>query len=370
MKGVWQVLYEDRRLGGEPILTLGPPEDWDMRIPDIVLDCVGFFYVFGSKPGPEVADHGGTGFFVSVPSRGDVMRHMYLVTAKHVALEAPKAAADGRVWLRYTAGAAPRPIQKVEVLGKWEYHDDPSVDLAVQHFKSYPVVSKDRSVLPRPIIHSAFLSREKLDKYDVGIGDDLSVVGLFRQRPGIDEHIPIVRNGIISAMPGEPIPQDDGLPSFVAYLAEVRSIRGLSGSPVFVNLALGRHADGTYNKSGSLPLIGVIRGHFETRRPPQMGFDRHLSDDEKDLKEVNSGISMVTPISYLADILNKKVFMDGRREEEQKAAAVIGESTTLDSGFASGKGHAPDESKAERLAVDLPMDEAVKKMFGAGKPPK
>jgi hypothetical protein len=326
-------LYEDRRLGGEAIITLGQPKDWGMRIPNRVLDCVSFFFVYGSRSGlADVADHGGTGFFVSVTGAHDAIRHMYLVTAKHVAVEAPKAG-DGRVFLRYTS-AEGHGIEPIEVVSdKWKFHPDPSVDVAVMHFDSYAVVKKDRWVLPRPITLSAFLTGEKINKYKVGIGDELTVVGLFRQRPGIGQNIPIVRHGIISAMPGEPIPDSDAGPPFIAFLAEIRSIRGLSGSPVFVNLALGRNADGSINEGGSLALIGLVRGHFEIRRTKGKVFDREMTDDELDLLAVNSGIAMVTPISAVTDILNDEDFVSERQENDR--VQLMGKGTTTDSGFRS-----------------------------------
>jgi hypothetical protein len=118
-----------------------------MRIPNIVLDCVGFFYVFGSKAGSDVADYGGTGFFVSVAATaGTAVRHMYLVTAKHVAVEAPKSG-DGRVFLRYTPGRF-RESKVVEVMPDgWKFHPAPCVDVAVRHFSAFEAVTKDQSVL-------------------------------------------------------------------------------------------------------------------------------------------------------------------------------------------------------------------------------
>jgi hypothetical protein len=344
-----------------------------MRIPNIVLDCVGFFYVYGSQPGPDVADHGGTGFFLTVS--GNLVQHMYLVTAKHVALEAPKAG-DGRVFLRYSAPAASalaaREVHSIEVEPEgWRFHPDPSVDVAVQHFRTYAVNTKAQ-VLPRPLTTKALLTKPKVEKYKVGIGDELSVVGLFRHRPGIEEHIPIVRHGIISAMPGEPIPHEDGLPPYVAYLAEIKSTRGLSGSPVFVNLALGRHADGTYNESGTLALIGLVRGHFERRRGLTSVFDRQMTEEERELMAVNTGIAMVTPISTVIDILDSREALQERGQAEQMAARVVAEGTT-DSGFAAKARPFDAETsgpEAERLAIGLPMDEAVKKVFEAGKPLK
>ena len=110
------------------------------------------------------------------------------------------------------------------------------------------------------------------------------------------------------------------VPPFVAYLAEVRSIGGLSGSPVFVNLAIGRNANGTYDKRGTMPLLGLIRGHFSLPRKPSK---HEFTDDELDLKRVNSGISMVTPVSFVADILNSEEFVRERDDVERKVAQDV-----------------------------------------------
>jgi hypothetical protein len=133
---------------------------------------------------------------------------------------------------------------------------------------------------------------------------------------------------MISAMPGEAIPAGDGLPSFVAYLAEIRSIRGLSGSPVFANLALGRHPDGRYNEAGSFALIGLVRGHFETRRA--FVFDRPMTEDERDLIAVNSGIAMVTPILTVAEVLNSEELVQERVRAERDGIQLLGEGIALD----------------------------------------
>ena len=51
-----------------------------------------------------------------------------------------------------------------------------------------------------------------------------------------------------------------------AYLVEARSISGLSGSPVFVNMAPYRTVEGTIiSNGGHRPyyLLGLMHGHFD-----------------------------------------------------------------------------------------------------------
>src|SRR5689334_11059030 len=81
-----------------------------------------------------------------------------------------------------------------------------------------------------------FLTEEARDKYHVGTGDEVAIVGLFYSHFGEAKNVPIVRTGNIAAMPDEPVPTSHGLTD--AYLVEVRSIGGISGSPVFTHLAV------------------------------------------------------------------------------------------------------------------------------------
>jgi hypothetical protein len=155
----------------------------------------------------------------------------------------------------------------------------------------YPIPYSGPEEKPTPLKYTAILTDNNVKDYKVGIGDERTVVDLFRFRPGEHMMVPMVRHGIIAAMPGEPIPGPVGPegkePDVTAYLAELRSTSGLSASPVFVNLALGRHADGTCNRAGSIALLGVIRGHWQIRHKAT----NQLSDDEM---AANTGISMVT----------------------------------------------------------------------------
>ena len=74
------------------------------------------------------------------------------------------------------------------------------------------------------------------------MGDEVFVVGLFRHRHGTQRNIPIVRVGNLAALTEEKVATNDfGLVD--AYLIEARSIGGLSGSPVFLNLWVVRHVE-------------------------------------------------------------------------------------------------------------------------------
>ena len=64
------------------------------------------------------------------------------------------------------------------------------------------------------------------------VGDEVATVGLYTSHHGHTKNIPVVRVGHISMLPDEPVMSTRGYVE--AYLVEVRSIVGLSGSPVYI----------------------------------------------------------------------------------------------------------------------------------------
>jgi hypothetical protein len=103
------------------------------------------------------------------------------------------------------------------------------------------------------------------------------------------------------------VDQTTGL-EYDAYLIEVRSIGGLSGSPVFVVFTtdrwLGDDAPSAYSQNRSFHLLGLVRGHWNKR------VDETADFDEIELGPANLGIAIITPIADLTPVLDRKVFVD------------------------------------------------------------
>jgi hypothetical protein len=87
---------------------------------------------------------------------------------------------------------------------------------------------------------------------EVSLGDEVFIVGLFRHHHGTRKNIPIVRVGNLAALTEEKVATKLGL--LDAYLIEARSIGGLSGSPVFLNLGVVRYLDKAVKHSTSGPI--------------------------------------------------------------------------------------------------------------------
>src|SRR5262249_28302595 len=115
---------------------------------------------------------------------------------------------------------------------EWEFHEDSRVDAAVA-----PMRWRDSDLLRKydlqAISTQEFLTDELIERFQITPGEELYFPGLFVKHPGNQSNIPILRTGTIAALPKEPVFTKRGLAR--GYLAELRSIGGHSGSPVFVH---------------------------------------------------------------------------------------------------------------------------------------
>jgi hypothetical protein len=84
------------------------------------------------------------------------------------------------------------------------------------------------------VLPNMFLTHEAASVLDIGPGDDVYMVSRFMGHDGRQRNTPIVRAGIISMMPAEPIMNANTGLSQESILIETHSISGHSGSPVFV----------------------------------------------------------------------------------------------------------------------------------------
>jgi hypothetical protein len=301
-------VYYDRRLGGVAQAVYGDPRDAHMRLPDEILDSV-VFLVTKEKGADEIEKRcRGTAFFVSVPSAySKEITYPYLVTAKHNIAKVIKEGHE--LYVRMNT----LDDQSEDILidnRTWTTSEDLSVDMAVLPFS--PTPNKFRYKL---LEYSMLGDAAKIEECRIGIGDEIVISGLFTRRVGRQKNLPIVRFGNIAAMPSEPIPDSETGLDFHAYLAELRSFGGLSGSPVFVYIGPSRSApDGApiYDYH-FLVLIGVLRGHWQHKEP--IAIQSAFSDD---MDKINWGIAVVTPADELRSILYSERFVKQREILDRK----------------------------------------------------
>jgi len=170
-----------------------------------------------------------------------------------------------------------------------------------------------------PISIQTLLSNETSVKHSIGVGDELFVVGLFTLHYGKQRNIPIVRTGIISAMFQEPLLDRQNRP-YTAYLAEMRSIGGLSGSPVFVMLNRQRVYSTEFEVEAdwAIYLLGLIRGHWDLKRD----LSADAGNETQDIflgyskgENLNVGIAVITPSQYLVTLLTHPAVVEERKKQ-------------------------------------------------------
>ncbi|MEX2167974.1 MAG: hypothetical protein WD851_01570 [Pirellulales bacterium] len=227
-----------------------------------------------------------TVFFVSQGIGGEPKEYVsFAVTAAHVIEGIDQPGNDGNTYLRLNTRE--HGAQHIAVpLSKWVKHDSSAVDIAVAPFDLDHDVY-DHLCLPEEL----YLTDEIVASHKVEAGSDLFFPGLFDQHVHTSANIPIIRAGTIAAMPGEPVNTTRGPTR--AYLAEVRSIGGLSGSPVFVNVGW------PYDRA--VYFIGLLKGHF---------YVGSLA------KQINTGIGIVIPADTITTVIAKPEFNEYRQTAE------------------------------------------------------
>lgn len=262
-----------------------------MIVPDQIRKCVGFI---GYRMADGSFGLAGSMFFLGkdIPETKRV-GSVYGITAKHVIDNIRKTGLD-RVWLRLNLKSGEAQWFET-LLSEWFSHpSDPTIDVAIRPIGLGD--NLDHLVYP----HSLCVTDEKMNEHQIGLGDEVFITGLFRHHHGSKRNIPIVRVGNLACMTEERI-TTSAFGEMDAYLIEARSIGGLSGSPVFLNLGLSRVVNNTMRLGGGPQqfLFGLIHGHYDVKAGE---LDATSSTDDQE-KHVNTGIAMVVPMHNIFKVV-------------------------------------------------------------------
>ena len=274
-----------------------------MLVPDEARKCV-VFVCYKAHSGFRLA---GTAFFVSVQPAEDFQLYaVYLVTAKHVIVDAKQESIDGSVWLRVNDRSGGSFMVETPV-DDWVGHpDDTSVDASVL---AWAPRSDQVEYLCIPDTMTA--TDEIIDREDIGPGDEIFLTGLFVNHVGRNRNLPIIRIGNIALMPEERIATRH-FGSIEAYLVEARSIGGLSGSPVFVHVS-GIRKDTLDLGRDVFYWLGLMHGHWDM--PVDTSSPDAAIADTPEKEAVNMGIAMVVPATQIVEIIDQPMFKNAREEE-------------------------------------------------------
>jgi len=251
----------------------------------------------------------GTAFLVRVPASEAKASYVYAVTARHCV---ERAALPGTITLKANLKAGGLHEVETDTLD-WFSHDnadvaaiayEPTVDprlLAVRTVPHDVLVASDWRYYGPPFKNKLFAP--------VGVGDPVRSVGLLAEAWGTSSRaLPVCRGGIVARMPERIRFQRPDETAFdaVAYLADLQSWPGHSGSPVFwgypqsVRQRLS-NGDSFFLTDHIWPLLGLMSGHFPIATEAQVTGDFMGSVTTP----LNSGVAVVTPASAISELLER-----------------------------------------------------------------
>ena len=214
----------------------------------------------------------GSGFFATVPYQGYFFP--FVVTADHVV----ELIQGDFIWIRINRRSGGCSTIKLEKSRKISHriHQNDIAMFSVDYDES-PFDTK-----------ALLLDRNEYNKQRDGlwledIGDEVATVGLYSTHYGEEKNVPVVRVGNISLMPGEKVLSHRGYVK--AYLIEIKSIAGLSGSPVYITLLAFTVRDGLLRtlknkKDAAARPLGMLTGyHMITSSEDQIQVPEYQGDD-------------------------------------------------------------------------------------------
>ena len=278
-----------------------------MSITQDIMKSVGFI---GCKDDNNVFHPRGTVFVLGFPVLDNPkLTLLYLVTAKHVLVKLKKEFPDRQVDVRFNTKHPDLHDGVFDIYTfhhEWIYNPN-GEDVAVR--TKGPVEYVDFNYISLEL----FVTPETLVQENIGPGDEVYITGLFYMHPGKTRILPIIRSGILSRLSSERIPSRE-FGSVEAHLVEVRSIGGLSGSPVFVIKREYQLVSSPPKISMQLTektmLLGLIHGHFDSK---EMLDSSYSEEDQK----INVGIAMVIPSRHILDTLYVPELVKQRKDDFQ-----------------------------------------------------
>ena len=316
-----------------------------MRVPEVMRKAVVFLYCTRrGQFGPA-----GTGFLVGYPvAEYPVSFIMAALTAQHVIDGIRRESDDGKVTIRFNAAERARSLETT--VDAWRQGAS-NVDCAL-----LPWDGPRGDHLLWPLEDHTVATDEVIRREGFGIGDEVFMVGLFRNHLGRNRIEPILRVGNIAAIPADPI-RTKPFGDMRAILIEARSIGGLSGSPVFVHMGLTRWREGRVMMSeGESPFffLGLMHGHWDA-------LETDVDDAMRAEREkVNMGIGIVVPAEEV--LRSIRPLLEAGVVGGQKRLAD-GREPTLDAAPAADSEFERFEDLTRRL-VKVPKKELDEKLAG------
>jgi hypothetical protein len=270
-------------------------------VPFDILDCT--IYLYASREAAEKGEQaGGSGFLVSVPLPGYPAVTVYAVTNSHVI-------AGGFTTVRLNTADGRHDSIALDD-HDWSRHPEGD-DLAISQIDFSPDF-RFKSISCDSLVDGH-------DSTFFGVGQEVVMVGRYINHEGRQQNRPTARFGNIAQLPYERVRTAQGIEQD-AFLVDIRSLAGYSGSPVFVYRGrpdLDTEPD-RWIKSFEHRLVGIDFGHL-----PTLG--AVLQENRRDRAqpptwaEQNSGMAAVIPAWRLLQMLfDDDDIVDHREEGERR----------------------------------------------------
>jgi hypothetical protein len=288
------------------------------RIANKFLDCSVFLY-----PTEEAAKRGersgGSGFLVAVAGFGDGwlldgtparkdFYHLYVVSTRHL-IHSPKQDFVAKSIVRLNTHKGDSAVIPAQI-DHW--HCSPDHDLAV-----LPIPFREHYRFLAIGLES-FLTEEVAGRYDVGIGDEVFMVGRFISHDGVQQNNPSVRWGHVSMMPAPVYHPTNTSCQQDSFLVEIHTVGGYSGSPVFVRPFQ------TQKLPVYTPLNTVVSTtEFPAGRREEVAAGPWLLGVEwgfitsHEQEKNNTGMSGVVPAWHLRSLLESEPLIARRRKDQE-----------------------------------------------------
>jgi hypothetical protein len=171
-----------------------------MLVPDFVRQCVLFLGTRDTKTSRFIPK--ATAFVVSIHEPGIGFR--YIVTAKHNVENFTKFGWTMHIRSNLWNGGVREDDWSA---ARWYFHPGPaSIDVAVATITFDPAEEYRTIVLGTDAPNKGMVATTDVMEADnIGLGDEVFIVGLFKSRHGQKRNVPIVRIGNLAMMKGEPV---------------------------------------------------------------------------------------------------------------------------------------------------------------------
>ncbi len=282
------------------------------RVHNQYLDSVCFLYP--SKTDAEKGTtYGGSGFFIAAPFSTNSRNHYYIVTNKHVIQH-------GNLTVRLETTNNDFAYWESE---KRDWLLSDTDDLAIAHWVPGP------NIKYRPIQrggdYTEFLEKDWISPDGFGSGDDVFMIGRFVTHEGEQISIPTVRYGVLSISSTVSILNDATNQNQESLIVEARSIKGYSGSPVFITRIPVSHDDEKERHDALRHLfgpflLGINWGYNVLPIEAKILNKKTKKPTGKELLQLytNTGMMNIVPAWKLVDLLESKQATDQQQQIEEE----------------------------------------------------